>query len=100
MALHEMILRKERLLHEEMMIRCHQKMEKESLILGSPRRLRGKLDEGTEKGRVMKAMVKDLVNIEEEEISREEMRVRLGLCGEVAVRGGDGMRKGGYTLQS
>ena len=58
-----MILREERLMHEETMILCHQQMEKESLILGIPRRLRGKLDEGTEKGRVMIATMKELVDI-------------------------------------
>ena len=64
MALHkEMILREERPLHEETMIRHHQQMEKEALILGSPHRLRGQLDEGTEKGGVMTAVVKDLVDL-------------------------------------
>ena len=91
----EMILREERLLHEETMIRRHQQIEKESLILSSPRRVRGKLDEGKEKGRVMTAMMKDLVNIEDSAIRMEVMRMRMGLCGEVVGRGGDGTRKGG-----
>ena len=59
----EMILREERLLHEETMICRHQQMEKEALILSSPRRVREELDEGTEKGIVMTAMMKDLVDI-------------------------------------
>ena len=42
----------------------------------------------------MTAMVKNLVNLEEAEIRREAMRIRLGLCGTVAGRGGAGMRKG------
>ena len=46
-------------------------MKKESLILGSLRHLRGQLDEGTEKGGVMTAMVKDLVDLEEAAIIRE-----------------------------
>ena len=59
LALHgEMILREERLLHAEMMIFHHHQMEKESLIMGSPRRLRGQLDEGTEEGGVMAVMEK------------------------------------------
>ena len=70
-------------------------MEKEALILGSPRRLRRQLYEGTEKGGVMTPMVKDLVDLEEAEIKREAMRMRLGLCGALVVRGGAGMRKGG-----
>ena len=48
LALHEEgIICNERLLHEEMMILRHQQMEKESLIMGIPRQLRGGLDEGT-----------------------------------------------------
>ena len=43
----------------------------------------------------MISMVKDLVNLEETEIRREAMRLRLGLCGAVVGRGGVGMRKGG-----
>ena len=47
LTLHEeMSLREERLLHEETMIFRHQQMEKEALILSSPRRVRGELDEG------------------------------------------------------
>ena len=76
-------------------IHRHQQMEKEALILGSPRRLRGQLDQGTEKGGVMTAMVKDLVDLEEAAIRREAMRMRLGLSGAVVGRGGAGMRKGG-----
>ena len=41
MAIHEeMLPREERLLNEYMMIRRHQQMEKEALILGSPHHLR------------------------------------------------------------
>ena len=65
LALHEeTILREERLLHEETMIQRHQQMEKEVLILGNPCRLRAQLDKGTENGRVMKEMMKYLVNLE------------------------------------
>ena len=81
-------------MHENTMIRRHQKMEKESLILGSPRRLRGEIHEGTEKDRVMTEMVKDLVDLEETAIMREAMRMRLGLRGAVVGRGGAGMIKG------
>ena len=64
MALHkEISLREERLLHEETIILRHQQMEKEDLMLGNPCSLRGGLDEGTEKGGVMTAMVKDLVDL-------------------------------------
>ena len=77
------------------MIRRHQQMEKEALILGRPRLLGGQLDEGTDKGGVMTAMVKDLVNLEAAAIRREAMRMRLGLRGAVVGRGGAGMRKGG-----
>ena len=70
-------------------------MEKEALILGSLRSLRGELDEGTEKGIIMTAMVKDLVDLEEAAIRRKAMRMRLGLCGALVGRGGDGTRKGG-----
>ena len=82
-------------MYEELMIHCDQKMEKEDLILGSPRRLRGKLDEGTEKGGVMTEMGKDLFDPEEAGIRREAMMMRLGICGTVVGRGGAGMRKGG-----
>ena len=96
MALHkEISLREERLLHEETMILRHQQMEKEDLMLGIPRRLRGEIHEGTEKDRVMTEMVKDLVDLEETAIMREAMRMRLGLRGAVVGRGGAGMRKGG-----
>ena len=63
-----MSLRKEIVLHEETVIRRHQQIEKEALILDSPCRLRGKLDKGTEKGGVMTAMVKDPVDLEETSI--------------------------------
>ena len=66
------------------MICHHQKMEKEALILGSLRRLKRQLDKETDKGGVMTAMVKDLVDLEEAEI-----RMKLGLCGAVVGRGGD-----------
>ena len=69
-------------------------MEKEAPILGSPLCLRGKLDKRTEKGGVMTAMVKDLVDIEETVIRKEVMRTRLGLSGAVVGRGGSGMRRG------
>ena len=65
--------------------------------MGSTLCLRVKLDEGTEKGGVMIAMLKDLVGIYEAEIKREAMRMRLGLRGAVVGRGGAGMRKGGDT---
>ena len=81
-----MNLRGERLLHEETMIRCHQQMEKEALILGIPRSLRGQLDEGADKGGVMTEMVKDLVDIEGTEIRRETTMMRMGLCGAVVGR--------------
>ena len=55
--------------------------------------MRGKLDEGTDKGRVMKVMVRDLVDLEEAEIIREAMKMRLGLRGKVVGRGGYSMRK-------
>ena len=42
----------------------------------------------------MTAMVKDLGNLDETDIRREEMMTRLGLCGAVVGRGGSGMRKG------
>ena len=70
-------------------------MEKEALILGIPSRLRGQLDEGTEKGGVMKVMVKDLVDIEDAEIRRKVMGMRLGLRGALVGRGSAGMIKGG-----
>ena len=70
-------------------------MEKEALILGSPHLLRGKLDNGTEKGAVMTVMVKDLFDLEEAVIRREEMRMRLGLRATVVGIGGAGMIKGG-----
>ena len=54
-------------------------MEKEALVLGIHHRLRGKLDEGMDKGGVMTAMVKDLINIEEAAIRREAMGMRLSL---------------------
>ena len=57
--------------------------------------MRGKLDEGTEKGGVMTAMVKYLVDLEEKSIRREAMRIRMDLRGAVVGRGGAGMRKGG-----
>ena len=48
LALHEEgTICKERLLHKEMMILRHQQMEKEDLMLGNPRSLRGGLDEAT-----------------------------------------------------
>ena len=77
------------------MIRRHQQTEKESLILVSPCRLRGQLDEGTEKGVVMKVMVKYLVDLEKTAMRREVIRIRLGLRGTVVGREGAGMRKGG-----
>ena len=82
-------------MYEELMIHCDQKMEKEDLILGSPCRLRGKLDEGTEKGGVMTEMGKDLFDPEEAGIRREAMMMRLGISGTVVGRGSAGMRKGG-----
>ena len=45
------------------MIFRHPKMEKGALILGSSHRLRGELGEGMDKGGVMTAMVKDLVDL-------------------------------------
>ena len=66
----EMILCEEILLHEETMIHRHQQIEKEDFVMGRPRILRGKLDEGTEKGGVIKSMVKELVNLEEAAIRR------------------------------
>ena len=89
-----MILREERLLNEETIIFCHQKIDKEDLILVSLSHLRRKLDEVTEKGGVMTEMVKYLLDIEEAVIMRKAMMVRLGLHGAVVGRGGDGMRKG------
>ena len=64
-------------------------------MLISPRHFRDQLDEGTEKGGVMTAMVKDLVDIEDTEIRREAIRTRMGLRGALVGRGGAGMRKGG-----
>ena len=65
--------------------------------MGSTLCLRVKLDEGTEKGGVMIAMLKDLVGIYEAEIKREAMRMRLGLRGTLVGRVGYVMRKGGYA---
>ena len=48
--------------------------------------MRRKVDGGTEKGGVMTVMVKDLVDIEETAITREETRTRLGLRGSVVGR--------------
>ena len=76
------------------MIRCHQQMETEALILGNPRRLGGEIDEGTEKYGIMTAMVKDLVDLEEAALRREAMRMRLVLCSALVGRGVSGMRKG------
>ena len=96
LALHEeMSLREERLMHEETMICRNQQMDKESLLMCSPRRWRGKLDEGTEKGGFMTEMVKYLVYLEETAIRRDVTRTRLGLRGAVLGRGGAGMIKGG-----
>ena len=63
--------------------------------MGIPCRLRAQLFEGTEKGRFMTAMVKDLVYLEEASIRREAMMMRLGLSGAVVGKGGASMRKVG-----
>ena len=47
-----------------------------------------------DKGIVMTAMVKDLVDLEKATIRREVMRMRLGLRVAVVDRGVSGMRKG------
>ena len=61
--------------------------------MGSPCRLRGQLDEGTEKGGVIISMVKDMVYLDEAEIRREATGMRLGLCGAIVGRGSAGTRK-------
>ena len=99
-ALHkEMSLCEERIMHEETMICCHQQTEKESVILGSPRCLRGELDEGMEEGRIMTAIVKDLVDLEETAIRRNVTRMRMVLYGVVVGRGDAGMRKVGDSAE-
>ena len=90
-----MSLREERLRHGETMIIRHQKLDKESLILNTPCRLRGQLDEGTDKGGVIASMMKDLVYLEEKLIRREAMKTSLGLRSAVVGRGGAVTRKGG-----